>query len=89
MYRCDRRNMQECRNGLAWTLAAAHGISPQRPGDSVWVITRTADGFLAAGANGITRQAPAWTSRDGVTGAGLTSSRGGFGRASVARMGGR
>ena len=54
------------RNGLAWTLAAAHGISPQRPGDSVWVITRTADGFLAAGANGITRQAPAWTSRDGV-----------------------
>jgi hypothetical protein len=54
------------RSGLAWTLAAAHGISPQRPGDSVWVITGTADGFLTAGANGSTRQAVAWTSRDGV-----------------------
>ena len=54
------------RSGLAWTLAAAHGISPQRPGDSVWVITGTADGFLAAGTNGSTRQAVAWTSRDGV-----------------------
>ena len=36
--------------GLTWTLAATHGISPQLPGDSVWVITKTADGFLAAGA---------------------------------------
>ena len=35
--------------GLTWTLAATHGISPQLPGDSVWVITKTADGFLAAG----------------------------------------
>ena len=25
------------RDGLSWTLAATHGISPQRPGDSVWV----------------------------------------------------
>jgi hypothetical protein len=54
------------RSGVAWTLAAAHGISPQRPGDSVWVITGTAGGFLAAGTNGSTRQAVAWTSRDGV-----------------------
>jgi hypothetical protein len=60
-------------SGLAWTLAATHGISPQRPGDSVWVVTKTADGFLAAGtgsANGAGRgatQAVIWTSRDGVT----------------------
>jgi hypothetical protein len=67
-------------SGLNWTLAATHGISPQLPGDSVWVITKTADGFLAAGAgagaganmntspgkHGAT-QAVIWTSRDGVT----------------------
>jgi len=67
--------------GLTWTLAATHGISPQLPGDSVWVITKTADGFLAAGAaaaagagagaaNGANRgatQAVIWTSRDGLT----------------------
>ena len=59
--------------GLTWTLAATHGISPQLPGDSVWVITKTAGGFLAAGtgaANGAshgTAQAVIWTSRDGVT----------------------
>ena len=65
--------------GLTWTLAATHGISPQLPGDSVWVITQTADGFLAAGtgtgtgagaANGAEHgatQAVIWTSRDGVT----------------------
>jgi hypothetical protein len=59
--------------GLTWTLAATHGISPQLPGDSVWVITKTADGFLAAGAgsangggHGAT-QAVIWTSRDGVS----------------------
>ncbi len=60
-------------SGLTWTLAATHGISPQLPGDSVWVITKTADGFLAAGtgsANGAghgATQAVIWTSRDGVT----------------------
>ena len=57
--------------GRTWTLAATHGISPQLPGDSVWVITKTADGFLAAGTGagsvkGAT-QAVIWTSRDGVT----------------------
>ena len=36
--------------GQTWTLAATHGISPQLPGDSVWVITKTAHGYLAAGA---------------------------------------
>ena len=61
-------------SGLTWTLAATHGISPQLPGDSVWVITKTADGFLAAGAaadagsaDHHATQAVIWTSRDGVT----------------------
>jgi hypothetical protein len=57
-------------DGLSWTLAATHGITPQRPGDQVWVLTRTAGGFLAAGlgadgGGGI--QAVIWTSRDGLT----------------------
>ena len=58
------------RNGLSWTLAAAHGITPQQPGDQVFVLTAAADGFLAAGqaqAPGGTTQAVIWTSRDGVT----------------------
>ena len=57
-------------NGLSWTLAATHGISPQLPGDTVWVITRTASGFLAAGTAAAGRgatQAVIWTSADGVT----------------------
>ncbi|HTX26994.1 MAG TPA: hypothetical protein VME19_08270 [Streptosporangiaceae bacterium] len=57
-------------NGQSWTLAATHGITPQLPGDSVWVMTRTAQGFLAAG-NGSAghgaSQAVLWTSADGVT----------------------
>ena len=55
--------------GLTWTLAASHGISPQLPGDSVWVITKTADGYLAAGASATAGNhgAVIWTSRDGVT----------------------
>ena len=36
-------------SGLTWTLAATHGISPRLPGDSVRVITKTTNGFLAAG----------------------------------------
>ena len=57
-------------NGQSWTLAATHGISPQSRGDSVWVITRTAQGFLAAGSGSAGRgasQAVLWTSPDGVT----------------------
>jgi hypothetical protein len=55
-------------DGTSWTLASTHGISPQLPGDSVWVITKTADGFLAAGtANAGGSQAVIWTSRDGLT----------------------
>ena len=45
-------------DGLSWTLAARHGITPQQPGDQIWVLTGTAQGFLAAGAGaGARRQA--------------------------------
>ncbi len=57
-------------DGQSWTLAATHGITPQLPGDSIWVITRTAQGFLAAGsgsADGDASQAVLWTSPNGVT----------------------
>ena len=57
-------------DGLNWTLAATHGISPQLPGDQFLVLTNTAQGFLAAGeaaAAGGGTQAVIWTSRDGLT----------------------
>ena len=57
-------------DGTSWTLASTHGISPQLPGDSAWVITKTAGGFLAAGkgnAAGGGTQAVIWTSRNGLT----------------------
>ena len=57
-------------DGTSWTLALTHGVSPQLPGDSVLVITKTAVGFLAAGTGNATgggRQAVIWTSRDGLT----------------------
>jgi len=57
-------------NGTSWTLASTQGVSPQLPGDSVWVITKTAGGYLAAGkgnAPGGGTQAVIWTSRDGLT----------------------
>jgi hypothetical protein len=57
--------------GLTWTLAATHGITPQLPGDSVWVINKTSGGYLAAGTgNGPgkgQRTGVIWTSRDGLT----------------------
>jgi len=53
------------RNGLSWTLAAAHGIAPQEPGDSVNAVINTADGFAAVGGGG--QQAVIWLSQDGVT----------------------
>jgi hypothetical protein len=57
--------------GLTWTLAATHGITPHQPGDLVWVINKTAAGYLAAG----TGAGPGagqhtgviWTSRNGLT----------------------
>mgnify|MGYP001450547268 CR=1 FL=1 len=56
-------------DGLNWTLAASHGISPQLPGDQLLVLNNTARGFLAAGeaatAGGGT-QTVIWTSRDGL-----------------------
>lgn len=53
------------RNGRSWTLAATHGL-PAQPGDSAWVLTSTAAGFLAAG-QARDGQAVLWTSPDGVT----------------------
>jgi hypothetical protein len=64
------------RDGMSWTLASARGITPQQPGDSVWVITETAAGFLAAGtgrAAGGGTQGVVWTSRDGLTWQRLTA----------------
>jgi serine/threonine protein kinase len=52
-------------NGRSWTLAATHGL-PMQPGDSIWVLTATAQGFLAAG-QGAGGQAVIWTSPDGLT----------------------
>jgi serine/threonine protein kinase len=64
-------------NGTSWTLAATHGIA-QEPGDSVDVVTYTADGFLAAG-NGKTSadgtEAVVWTSHNGVTWQRMTASQ--------------
>jgi hypothetical protein len=57
-------------DGMSWTLASTHGVSPQLPGDAVLVITKTAAGFMAAGvgnAAGGGTQAVIWTSRDGLT----------------------
>jgi hypothetical protein len=69
-------------DGLSWTLAARHGITPQRPGDQIFVLTGTAGGFLAAGqeqAAGGQAQAVIWTSRDGVTWQRMTAGRAGLG----------
>jgi hypothetical protein len=58
-------------NGQAWTLASSRGISPQLRGDSVWVMTKTAQGYLAAGASSAGANAGSgavlWTSRNGLT----------------------
>jgi hypothetical protein len=57
-------------NGTSWTLAATHGITPQLPGDSVWVLTSTAQGYLAAGTGAADHggtQAVIWTSANGLT----------------------
>jgi hypothetical protein len=57
-------------NGLSWTLAATHGITPMLPGDGMWVLNSTSTGFLAAGVATIsanTTQAVLWTSRNGLT----------------------
>jgi serine/threonine protein kinase len=63
-------------NGLSWTLAATHGITPQEPGDSIDVVTNTADGFLAAGQQTSGGpQAVIWTSRDGLTWQRVTASQ--------------
>jgi len=70
------------RDGLSWTLAGTHGITPQRPGDQVFVLTGTSGGFLAAGqaqAPGGKTQAVIWTSGDGVTWQRMTAAQAGLG----------
>jgi hypothetical protein len=57
-------------NGLTWTLAATHGITPQLPRDVILVLTKTASGFLAAGqaaAAGGGSQGVIWISHDGLS----------------------
>ena len=58
-------------NGLTWTLAATHGITPRLPGDAVWVLNKTSTGYLAAGIGNGPGQGQhtgvIWTSRDGLT----------------------
>ncbi|HEX6519902.1 MAG TPA: hypothetical protein VF070_07780, partial [Streptosporangiaceae bacterium] len=51
-------------DGLSWTLAATHGIT-QASGDQVWVVTRTASGFVAGGADA-NGHGVIWTSADGL-----------------------
>ncbi len=56
-------------NGLTWTLAATHGLEPRLPGDQVFVLTNTADGFVAGGqgkASGGGNEAIIWVSHDGI-----------------------
>jgi len=64
-------------DGLSWTLAATHGITPQQPGDSVNVVTSTPGGFLAGGNQQTSAgpQAVIWISRDGVTWQRLTAAQ--------------
>jgi hypothetical protein len=57
-------------NGLTWTLAATHGITPQMSGDAEWVLNKTSTGYLAAGTgkgSGHRHTGVIWTSRDGLT----------------------
>ena len=71
------------RDGLSWTLAATHGITPQLPGDQVYVLSATADGFLAAGQAqrpGGTTQAVIWTSQDGLAWQRATAAQAGLGQ---------
>jgi hypothetical protein len=60
-------------DGTAWTLVASHGIS-QVPGDQIWVVTRTAGGYLAGGSDA-RGQGVVWTSPDGVHWQRMTSSQ--------------
>ncbi|HEY1004700.1 MAG TPA: sialidase family protein, partial [Streptosporangiaceae bacterium] len=58
-------------DGLTWTLAATHGITPRMPGDVVWAVNKTSTGYLAAGIGNGPGQGQhtgvIWTSRDGLT----------------------
>jgi hypothetical protein len=65
-------------DGLTWTLAVAHGITPGRSGERVQVLTDTASGFLAGGtvaAPGGGTQGAVWISRDGMSWQRLTAAQ--------------
>ena len=64
-----RQALWTSQDGLSWTLAATHGITPQLPGDQIFVVTSTVGGFLAAGQGRASggNQAVIWTSHDGLT----------------------
>ena len=70
------------RDGTAWTLAATHGIS-QVPGDQIWVLTRTAGGYLAGGSDA-QGQGVVWTSPDGVHWQRMTSAQLGISALNIA-----
>jgi hypothetical protein len=64
------------KDGLTWTLAAAHGIA--QGGGQVQVLTETGNGFLAGGAvpaPGGGTQGAVWTSRDGTNWRQLTATQ--------------
>lgn len=80
------------KNGRSWVLSSTRGITPPGHGDQVWVLTRTASGFLAGGVSRPSARGPAtavfWTSADGLRwrrhGAGQLGRRLGPGRAAGA-----
>jgi serine/threonine protein kinase len=65
------------KDGLSWTLAATHGISPQHPGDNIAAVAATADGFLATGGTGKAggNQAVIWISHGDTTWQRLTATQ--------------
>ncbi len=70
------------RDGRSWTLAASHEITPMLPGDQMWVLNGTADGFVAAGTArgpGGGTQAVIWTSHNGVSWQRMTAAQAGLG----------
>ena len=68
------------RDGQSWSLAASHTITPMLPGDQMWVLNSTADGFLAAGTGtgpgGM--QAVIWTSHNGLAWQRMTAAQAGL-----------
>ena len=76
-------------DGLSWTLAGTHGITPRHRGDSINLVTNTPGGFLAAGyqATSAGNQAVIWTSHDGVTWQRMTAAQLGLQQSGVTLQG--